>query len=175
MLFFRLVLGILMLAAGSRLFWLFLGTVGFISGFDLAEKVLRSQPGDIIIVVALLAGLVGALLAVFLQKIAVLAGGFLAGGYLSLRLMEEFGMRNNPYHWLLLVLGCIIGAVLMQVLFKWALIILSSGMGAILVLQAFPGSRHMTGLPFVSLLILGIAVQAGLFRRRSSFRKRHQG
>lgn len=170
MIFFRLLLGIFMLLAGSRLFWLFLGAVGFISGFDLAEKMMRSQPGDMIIVVALLAGLVGALLAIFLQKIAILAGGFLAGGYLSLRLMEEFGMRNSPYHWLLLILGCIIGAVLMQVLFKWALIVLSSGVGAILVLQAVPLSRHMTRLPFVILFILGIVVQAGLLSRMSSLR-----
>ena len=83
MIFFRLILGIFMLTAGSRLFWLFLGAVGFISGFDLAEKVMQSQPHDIIIIVALLAGLVGALLAVFLQKIAVLAGGLLAGGSLQ--------------------------------------------------------------------------------------------
>lgn len=170
MIFFRLLLGIFMLLAGSRLFWLFLGAVGFISGFDLAEKMMRSQPGDMIIVVALLAGLAGALLAIFLQKIAILAGGFIAGGYLSLRLMEELGMRNSPYHWLLLVLGCIIGAVLMQVLFKWALIVLSSGVGAILVLQVFPLSRHMTRLPFVILFILGIVIQAGLLSRTSSLR-----
>jgi hypothetical protein len=171
MIFFRLILGIFMLTAGSRLFWLFLGAVGFISGFDLAKKVMQSQPSDIIIIVALLAGLMGALLAVFLQKFAVLAGGFLAGGYLSLRLMELFGLSNNPYHWLLLVLGCIIGAVLMRVLFNWALIILSSGVGSILILQAFPVNLHMTGLPFVILLILGIAIQAGLFSRKSSLRK----
>jgi len=171
MIFFRLILGILMLTAGSRLFWLFLGAVGFISGFDLAEKVMQSQPRDIIIIVALVAGLVGALLAIFLQKIAVLAGGFIAGGYLALRLMEEFGMRNNPYYWLLLILGCIIGAVLMRVLFKWALIILSSGVGSILILQAAPVNLHATGLPFVILLILGIAVQAGLLSRKASLRK----
>jgi len=175
MIFFRLILGILMLTAGSRLFWLFLGAVGFISGFDLAEKVMQSQPSDIIIIVALLAGLMGALLAVFLQKIAVLAGGFLAGGYISLRLMEVLGLRNNPYHWLLLVLGCIIGAVLMRVLFNWALIILSSGVGSILILQAFPVSLHMAGLPFIILLILGIVVQAGLLSRKSSLSKRRQG
>jgi len=170
MIFFRLILGIFMLTAGSRLFWLFLGAVGFISSFELAEKVMQSQPSDIIIIVALLAGLVGALLAVFLQKIAILAGGFLAGGYLSLRLMGEFGMRSNPYYWLLLILGCIIGAVLMRALFKWTLIILSSGMGAILILQVFPVSRQTTRLPFVILLILGIAIQAGLFSRKSSLR-----
>lgn len=170
MIFFRLVFGIFMLTAGSRLFWLFLSAVGFVAGFDLAEKVMQSQPGDIIILVALLAGLVGALLAVFLQKIAVLAGGFLAGGYLSLRLMETFGIGNSPYHWLLLFLGCIIGAVLMRMLFTWALIVLSSGMGAILVLQAFPASRQITRLSFVILLILGIAVQTGLFSRKSSSR-----
>jgi len=171
MIFFRLILGIFMLTAGSRLFWLFLGSVGFITGFDLAEKIMQSQPSDIIIIVALLAGLLGALLAVFLQKIAVLAGGFIAGGYLSLRLMEEFGMRNSPYHWLLLILGCIIGAVLMRVVFNWTLIVLSSGVGSILILQAFPASRHMTRLPFVILLILGVVVQAGLFSRKSSLRK----
>lgn len=172
MIFLRLITGIFMLTAGRRLFWLFLGTVGFISGFDLAEKVMQSQPKDIIIIIALLAGLAGALLAVFLQKFAVLAGGFFAGGYLSIKLMEEFGIRNNFYHWLILVLGCIIGAVLMRVLFKWALIILSSGLGSILILQAFPVSLHMTRLPFVILLILGIAFQAGLLGRESSLRKK---
>lgn len=171
MIFFRLILGILMLTAGSRLFWLFLGAVGFIFGFDLAEKIMQSQPREIIIITAVVAGLVGALLAVFLQKIAVLAGGFLAGGYLAFRLMAEFGMRNSPYYWLLLILGCIIGAVLMRVLFKWALIVLSSGVGSILILQAAPVKLHMTGLPFVILVILGVVVQAGLLSRKASLRK----
>jgi len=175
MIIIRLILGIVMLTAGGRLFWLFLGIVGFIFGFDLAEQVLQSQPRDILIVVALLAGLVGALLAVFIQRIAIVAGGFLAGGYLALRLMEEFGIRNNLYHWLLLALGCVIGAVLMRLLFRWAMIILSSGVGSVLILQAFPVSQHMTRLLFVILLILGIAVQAGLLGRKPPLRKRHPG
>ena len=168
MIFFRLMLGIIMLFAGSSLFWLFLGGVGFIFGFDLAEQVMKSQPRDIIVVVALLAGLAGALLAVFLQKIAILVGGFIAGGYLAFRLMGEFGMGSGPLHWLLLALGCLIGAVLMKVLFNWALIVLSSGVGSVLILQAFPLDRQMTRLLFLALFIVGIAAQSGLLSRKSA-------
>jgi hypothetical protein len=166
MILFRLILGFFMLFAGSGLFWLFLGVVGFIFGFDLAEQVMKSQPRDVIFMVALLAGLVGALLAVLLQKIAILAGGFLAGGYLALRLMDAFGLRNSPYHWLLLVLGCIIGAVLMRVLFHWALIVLSSGVGAGLILDNLPINIQVTRMFYIVLFIIGIAVQAGLLKGR---------
>jgi hypothetical protein len=166
MIVIRLVLGTIMLTVGSRLYWLFLGIVGFMLGFDMAGQAMAGRPHSVMIVVAVLGGLAGAFLAVFLQRLAIVAGGFFAGGYLVFGLLEGFGVRNNPYHWLFFVLGGIIGAFLMWVLFDWALIILSSGLGSVLVLQALPVNQQMTKLLFFVLLILGIALQTGLLKKQ---------
>ena len=168
MIIIRLVLGTIMLTMGSRLYWLFLSVVGFMLGFDMAEQVMAGRPHSIIIVAAVLGGLAGALLAIFLQRLAIVAGGFLAGGYLAFGLLEGFGMRSNSHHWLFFVLGGIIGVFLMWVLFDWALIILSSGLGSVLVLQALSVGQQMTKLLFFVLLILGTAFQTGLFKKRAT-------
>jgi hypothetical protein len=172
MLVIRLVLGTIMLTMGSRLYWLFLGIVGFMLGFDMAGQAMAGRPHSVVLFAALLAGVAGAFVAVFLQRIAIVAGGFLAGGYLVFGLLEGFGIRGNPYQWLFFVLGGIIGAFLMWVLFDWALIILSSGLGSVLVLKALPVSQQMTKLLFFVLLILGIAFQAGLLKKSFSHRRR---
>ncbi len=165
--FLKLFLGIAMLTAGRRLFWLFLGGVGFVFGFDFAERMFQGQPHSTLLLIALLGGVMGALLAVFLQKLAIVVGGFLAGGYLLPGMLQELGMRTGQYHWLVFLVGGIVGAVLMSVLFGWTLIILSSIIGSLLVLQALHLSSQLTRPLFFVLLVLGIAIQYGLLGRRS--------
>jgi len=167
MILIRLVLGTIMLTMGSRLYWLFLSILGFMLGFDMAGQMMAGRPQNIILVVAVLGGVAGAFLAIFLQRLAIVAGGFLAGGYLVFGLLSGFGMRSNPYYWLFFVLGGVVGAFFMWVLFDWALIILSSGLGSVLILQALPFNHQMAKLLFFVLLILGTAFQAGLFKKRS--------
>lgn len=166
MLLVRLFLGIIMLVRGRRLYWLFLGAVGFVVAFDLADHVIRGQSPSVKLAFAVIVGVLGAALAITFQKIAVLAGGFIAGGYLSMVLMKEIGVRADPYHWLLVIAGGLIGAFLMSVLFGWTLVVLSSAVGAVLILQAFHFRVGITHPLFVVLLALGIAMQCGLLRRR---------
>ncbi len=162
--FVKFLLGIIMLTMGRRLFWLFLGAVGFVLGFDLAGRMLPHQPYDVVLIIALIAGLIGAVLAVVFQKFAIVAGGFLAGGHLLIQVLREFGMATHQHHWLLFIAGGIIGAVLMSLAFGLALIVLSSFMGAILILQALHlGGRGISFL-FIVLSALGIAIQYGLIR-----------
>src|SRR5208283_24776 len=134
---FKLFLGIALLITGARLFWLFLGGVGFVFAFDFAERTLHIQPHSVILIIALLVGALGAMMAVFLQKYAVLAGGFFAGSYLLIELLKTLGVSTGDYHWLVFIAGGLIGAVLMNVVFGWTLIIISSLMGSILILQTF--------------------------------------
>ena len=75
---FRLLLGIALLVMGRRLFWLFLGGVGFVFGFDFAERMVHGQSHSVIIIIALFSGALGAMVAIFLQKFAVIVGGFFA-------------------------------------------------------------------------------------------------
>jgi len=166
MLLVRLVFGIAMLTMGRRLFWLFLGGIGFVFAFDLAERTIHGQPHSVLLAVALFAGVIGAVLAIFLQKLAVVVAGFFAGGYLFMGLLHELGMRTGNYHWLFFLLGGIAGAVLMSALFGWTLIILSSVIGSALVVQSLHFGPQTARLLFVFLLALGIAVQYGLLERR---------
>jgi hypothetical protein len=163
----RLFLGIALLLVGRRLFWLFLGGVGFASGFDFAERMIDGQPHSVILIIALFAGALGAMVAIFLQKFAVVAGGFLAGGYLLIELLKVFGVRIGDYHWFLFIVGGIVGAVLLSVVFGWTLIVLSSLIGSILVSQAFHFGKPLSEFILMSLVLLGIVIQSGLVRKKS--------
>ena len=111
----RLLLGIALLIMGRRLFWLFLGGVGFVFGFDFAERMIHGQSHSIILMIALFSGALGAMVAIFLQKFAVVGGGFVAGGYLLIELLKILGVRTGDYHWFLFIAGGLVGAFLMSV------------------------------------------------------------
>lgn len=164
---FRLLLGIALLIMGRRLFWLFLGGVGFVFGFDFADRTIHGQPYSVILIIALFAGALGAMVAIFLQKFAVVAGGFFAGGYLLIELLKVLGVRIGDYHWFLFFGGGLVGAFLMSVLFGWALIVLSSLIGAIFILQTFHFEQQLSNFLFICLVILGIGIQFGLIRKKS--------
>jgi hypothetical protein len=162
----RLIAGIIMLTMGRRLYWLFLGGAGFIFGFDIAGRLIHGLSLGVVLFIALLAGIAGAMLAIFIQKLAVVIGGFLAGGYLLALLLEELGTGFTQYHWMLFLIGGLIGAVSMSLLFGWALIILSSILGSYFILQTLNFGTQISKLLFIFLLILGVAIQYGLFERK---------
>jgi hypothetical protein len=164
---FRLILGIVLLMMGRKLYWLFLGGIGFVFGYDIAKQLIHGQPQSVLFVIALCAGLAGAMLAVFFQKVAILVGGFVAGGYLLVELLKEYGGGIGHYHWLLFILGGVIGAILMKVLFRWTLIVLSSFVGSGLIIWSFHFGPQLARLLFIFLLIIGIAAQTGLLERKS--------
>lgn len=167
----HIVLGIVLLAFGRRLFWLFVGAAGFVAGFDAAQQYLALQPDWIIWGVGILCGLVGILLALFFQRLAVGLGGFAAGGYIALYLTSLMGL--DALLWVYLV-GGIIGAVLMYLLFDWALILLSSIAGASLIVQSLQWAPIYQMLLFGVLIAAGVAFQAAWFRRLASKEKRHE-
>ena len=168
MVLFKLLLGIALLARGRRLFWLLLGCIGFILGFDFAQMAIHNQSQNVILIIALSAGLLGAMVAIFLQKFAVVAGGFFAGGYFLVELLKVLGIHTGHSHWILFIAGGLVGAVLMSVMFRWALVTLSSFIGAILILQSFHLGHELTRFLFICLALLGISIQFGLIRKETS-------
>ena len=168
----RLLLGALLLLLGRRLFWLFVGAVGFVGGVHLAERLLPGRPEDVVIVFAIVVGLIAAVLAVVLRRLALGAAGFLAGGYLLMQLLAATVQASPDYHgslapWLLFLVGGLVGAVLMNLVFDWTLILLSAVGGAYLICMCIHGlnSQFMTAI-FTALTLLGVLAQAGLIRRR---------
>jgi len=164
MVILRILLGVAMLILGRRLFWLFVGGIGFVFGIHIAAHYFHGQPDWIVIVIALLSGLLGSLIAVFLQNVAVWLAGFAAGGYFAVNFLDVLGWEVDRLVWLSFLVGGVIGAVLVAVMFDWALIILSSITGATLITQMIPFGPLVAALSFTVLLILGILIQASLMR-----------
>ena len=172
----RLLLGLLLLLLGRHLFWLFVGVVGFVSGLRLSEHLLPGRADDVVIVFSLVVGLMAAVLAVALRRIALAAAGFLAGGYLLMQLLAATAQgvpatAGDLAPWVVFVVGGLIGAVLMNLLFDWTLILLSALGGAGLICECIHGvnAQFMTAI-FTGVAILVVLAQAGLIRRRGRAR-----
>ena len=135
-----------------------------------AQFVAGSQGTNLLIAIA--AGILGAVIAIFLQKAAIAIAGFIIGGYITVELLRAFtlfptalvGIHGSafsvPY-----IIGGLIGAVLLFVLFDWGLIVLSSLSGASLIVHSITLQRHALSLLFAVLVVVGILVQAGMKHR----------
>jgi hypothetical protein len=159
------LIGVLILFFGRSLFWLCVAAVGFAAGVELAPYLVREPSPVLALTVALVLGFVGALLALFLQKIAIAVAGFFAGGKLAVAIAAAFFAQPAHYLGLTFLIGGIIGTVLLLVLFDWALIVLSAVVGAYLIQSAIALPPIGAGILFVALVLLGVVVQAGAFRR----------
>jgi H+/Cl- antiporter ClcA len=62
--------------------------------------------------------------------------------------------------WIIVLIGGVIGAVLVAVLFDWALILMSSLIGANLVVQAIDPAGWFATMIFVGLFVVGVIIQA---------------
>lgn len=158
----KVLVGAPLLVFGRRLFWLFVGGVGFVAGITLAPYIFGTQVTWKHYLLALVTGIVCAILATFLQRVAILLVGLLAGGYLAVNLAKMLSMdslTSGEYYILLLVAGAILGAVLMAAIFEWALVVISSLTGALLIAQGVNLNPAMTTLLFAVLFFVGLKVQ----------------
>ncbi len=162
-----LIGGIALLLLGRKLFWLSVAVIGFVVGAELAARFFSQQSQMITLALEIGLGLIGALLAIFVQELAIGIAGFLLGGELGILLGRALAFYNPDYWWLFFLVAGIIGAILMVSFFDWGLIILSSLAGARLIMDVVPNINHMERVAgFVVLAVLGIIVQASLHRRR---------
>ncbi len=168
MILLRILAGIVLLAGGRRLFWLFVGLIGFISGINIAAGFFPGKPDWMILAIALMAGILGALLALFLQRLAIALAGFFAGAYIVVRLLHISGLGTSGIDWLLFLIGGILGLLLMIVLFDWALIILSSLAGAGLITETVRLGHSGAILLFIALFIAGVIIQSRIMKMKRS-------
>ncbi|MBN1261170.1 MAG: hypothetical protein JXB35_10865 [Anaerolineae bacterium] len=162
----KIVISILLLVSGRQLFWLFVGSVGFVSAIEVITRWVVGWPGWLTLVVALAAGVVGAVLAIFLQEVAVGIAGFLGGGYIVLSFLDIVGINVPLLTWVLALVGGIIGLLVTVSLFDWSLIVLSSLSGASLLVRSLPLSQPWNLVVFVGLLAVGLLIQARLMHRQ---------
>jgi hypothetical protein len=162
----NVLIGIALLLFGRKLFWLFVGCVGFIVAAEFAEGALQGQSEWLILLIALGVGLLGATVSIFLQRVLISIAGFFAGGYcLSTLATATLHTKYAGIPWLAYVVGGLLGAILTVVLLDPALIVVSSLAGATAVSQNVPLDSPAKSLLFVALLIFGIIVQTGQYAR----------
>lgn len=158
------VAGFLLLAFGRKLFWLFAGLVGFVFGYNFAEH-LVGLPSDVgVVLVALVIGSLGSLLAVFFKKVALGIAGFLVGGLGLIWVAAETGWDTGPAIWLGAVVAGLVGALLARFVFEVALVLLSSVFGAALLVDGLDLAGVDPILLFVGLVVAGALFQTVIGR-----------
>jgi len=161
----NIVMGLVVLLFGRKLFWLFVGYVGFVAGFYYTHQFFNMQPGTNVFLIALGVGIIGAILAIFLQKIAITVSGFLAGVYLTTQLLQVLDVQPGPILLLVSIGGGIIGVILLWAVFDYALILLSAFVGASAIITAKLFSPEINISVFVILFVLGLIVQIKQFQK----------
>ena len=157
--------GAILLVAGRKLYWFFIAVAGMIAGIVLSNIFLDAENLTWRIIFAVLGAVLGAILAVAIQKIAIGIVGFVAGGlgatllWRMLELPQEGRMLLIPF-----IVGGIVAAVLMLVIFDYSLIILTSWGGASLITQELEKTSLLDmawiGLAaFFALFIIGVVIQ----------------
>lgn len=165
-----IVFGLIVLTLGRKLFWLFVGLIGFAAGFQYGASVWQLQSQLLLIGISALTGIVGAVVAVFFQKIAVGLAGFAGGGYIALNLINLLGFSSNQLEWLPYLIGGVIGMLLLFFIFDWALILISSLAGASMITQALSLNSGVQFGLFLALVVCGLLIQTVLYRKPASLR-----
>jgi hypothetical protein len=154
-----IVAGGLLLLFGRKLFWLFVAIIGFLVGMMYIPELLPEQPDQVILTVSLIAGLLGALLSILLQKFAVGLAGLISGGYVAYYLLENIVTNVGDFQWLAIIAGALAGAVLAGSMYDWALILISSASGAVIITQYLPITIPVNIVVLLILFFIGLVAQ----------------
>ncbi len=159
------LIGAVILFFGRKLFWLCVAAVGFAAGLEIAPLIVSEPTTLLSLTFALVLGFMGALLAMFLQKIAIAVFGFLAGGKLATAIAGTFFVQYAQHSGIIFLIGGIVGALLLLALFDWALIVLSSVVGAHLIQTAIVLPPTGNAIVFAVLIGVGVLFQIAALRR----------
>ena len=167
--FFALLVGLVTLFFGRKLFWLFAGLIGLTTGLLIAPDLLPAQSGLIHFLVGLSVGILCAFLAIYLNKIMIILAGFLGLGIIGYSIAGFFNL-SSLFHWILFLGFGALGAWLMSKYMDWAIVVISAVIGAILVSVGLGLLIHMNFL--LDMLIFIVVVGSGIFLQSRSLIKK---
>lgn len=156
----QILAGFALLLFGRRLFWVFVGVIGFVAGMRFGAEIVKGQPEALILLIAIGTGILAALLAIVLQRVAVALAGGVAGGMLAMQILAMLGSTSESVRWIVFIVGAVLAAILVLAVFDWALIILSALSGASLVSEALPIDQTPRFIVMAVLIVVGVLVQA---------------
>jgi hypothetical protein len=158
-----LALGVVVLLFGRSLYWVFVAIAGFLIGMEMANVWMRGQEDWMRLLVAVGAGVLGAIIGIFVQRLAFAIGGFFAGAYFAVAVAARFGLAGDPNVWA--IVGGVIGAILAALLMDWAIIVLSSLAGAAAIMSPFQPKLDpkIAAAIYLVLVAVGIVFQGRRF------------
>ncbi|MYA08851.1 MAG: hypothetical protein F4060_04405 [Holophagales bacterium] len=161
------VAGLLLLFLGRQLYTALIGLVGFFVVYGIPQDLL-SLTSEIRLLMAVGVGVLAALLAFIVRKVAVALAGALLGAGATLWAISFYGVRWDVLWWIVIAAAAVLGAWVLRVVFETALIVVSSFIGALLIMAAV----GLEGLPahagVALLIVVGVAFQ--MRRRRAADR-----
>jgi len=167
----RALVGAALLLCGRRLFWLLVGCIGFTFGYEYGALIYAGGSDVMLFALAALAGVIGAVLAYFVQALMIAVAGFMVGARLGVILFNAIHPIPNRDFWVLAFLaGGVIGAALLVSVFDTALLVLSSLFGASLIVETIDLPPYQKLVVFLVLLVVGVVVQSNLPRPRPTRR-----
>jgi hypothetical protein len=156
----KIVFGGILLVFGKKVFWLFVGLCGFALGIGLATRFFEPRSTWLALLLALALGVLGAVLATQIPRIAVGLAGFLGGALAAISLAGWLGVAGGFLGWVLVLVGGILGTLILAAAFEWGLILLSSLAGASLVVEGLQLTQAAGWLGLIGLFVVGVVAQA---------------
>lgn len=156
----QIAAGLLLLLFGRRLFWIFVGAIGFFAGAQFGAQFFPDVDDLARLAIAAAGGIVGVFLAVFLQRLAVIVAGGLALGLLAVRIAPLIGLHTEAGVTVAFFAAALLGAVVVNVFFNPALIVISAVAGAVMISEALPLDAAIAPIFILPLTVLGVWVQA---------------
>lgn len=163
MIILSVLVGFALLTMGRQLFWVSVAGLGFLLGINYATEFFRGS-AEMILLVSLGVGVIGAILAYTLQRAAAGLIGFLAGWYLTTTLITRVDLGLGGYSTMAAILGGILGVFLISILFDWSLIILSCLTGTVVISQSLTFRSDINLVIAIILFVLGFAIQTFIYQ-----------
>jgi hypothetical protein len=154
------MIGFAVLVMGRQIFWIFVAGLGFALGIIYGGQFYSGQPEWVIILIGTVAGVLGALLAYNLQRLAGVFAGFATGWYLTNLFFDYTGFQFGQYNnWIPIIVG-VICSISMIVYFNWSAILLSSFAGAAIITLGMNFTNQTEMIMLIAFALLGTAIQA---------------
>ncbi|MBZ0114687.1 MAG: hypothetical protein K8J08_19655, partial [Thermoanaerobaculia bacterium] len=152
--------GLLLLLFGRRIFWVALGSLGFLVGWQLAATFAADLESLVFWLVSVAGGLLGVLLAVLAQKLATGISGFALGLLVMGKILPFLPIEGQAWSALAVVVGGIAGSFLALGLFGVVVCVITAGIGAAMLAAAIPlESEAGLLLLFGGLWLVGFVLQ----------------
>jgi hypothetical protein len=155
----KVVIGFLLLLAGSQLYWLTVAIAGIIIGDYVELHSIRFLDQIASIGNSIKYSLLGIVFSITAKPFAVLATGFIMGGFLTFNLPDVFGWRTDWFNWQYFVFAGVVIAILLWFFYALTMIFVTSLTGAVIIVQSSNLQMFNNEAVLLLFLILGVAIQ----------------